>query len=125
MTLQTNKRHILICDDEEGIRESFKLILSDFYALRFVHNGVEALETLKTSSPDVMLLDIKMPKIHGMEILKQIKTLKPKLPVIIVTGYQSVETAQEALRNGASDYIPKPFDSKHVLKSIAQTLIRK
>ena len=113
------KPTILVCDDEEGIRESFKLILEESYNLRFAHNGVQALETLKSFTPDLMLLDIKMPKIHGMEILKQIKALKPKLPVIIVTGYQSVETAQEALRTGASDYIPKPFDSKQILKAIA------
>ena len=103
---------VLICDDEEGIRESFKLILSDLYDLQFAANGLGALETLKTLSPAAMLLDIKMPKLNGMETLKQIKKLRPTLPVIIVTGYQSVETAQEALKNGASDYIPKPFESK-------------
>ena len=113
---------LLVCDDEEGVRESFKLVLSDTYQLRFALNGVEALEMLKTFAPDLMLLDIKMPKLHGMEILKQIKKAKPKLPVIIVTGYQSVEMAQEAIRNGASDYIAKPFDSKHLLQSIADVL---
>ena len=113
---------ILVCDDEEGLRESFKLVLEDHYNLRFAHNGVEALETLKSFTPDLMLLDIKMPKVHGMEILRQVKALKPKLPVIIVTGYQSVETAQEALRNGASDYIPKPFDSKELLKAVSRVL---
>ena len=97
---------ILICDDEEGIRESFKLILEDQYDLKFAHNGVDALEQLKSINPKAMLLDIKMPKVHGMEILKQIKKSNPSLPVIIVTGYQSVEMAQEAIKNGASDYIP-------------------
>ncbi|MBI3252924.1 MAG: response regulator [Candidatus Omnitrophica bacterium] len=122
MALPSKRPTILICDDEEGVRESFKLVLSDDYDLRLVTNGVEALELLKTFSPDAMLLDIKMPKLHGMEILKTIKKRKPKLPVIIVTGYQSVEMAQEAIRNGASDYIAKPFDSKHLLKSIAHVL---
>lgn len=113
---------ILICDDEEGIRESFKLILSDMYDLTFAENGLKALELLKTLSPAAMLLDIKMPKLNGMETLKQIKKLKPNLPVIIVTGYQSVELAQEALKNGAADYIPKPFDSKHILKVVSQQI---
>ena len=114
-----NRPTILVCDDEEGVRESFKLILEDYYNLRFALNGLEAIESLKSFTPALMLLDIKMPKTHGMDILKQIKKSNPKLPIIIVTGYQSVEMAQEALRNGASDYIPKPFDSKQILKAVA------
>ena len=113
---------ILICDDEEGIRESFNVILSDDYQLKFATNGLEAIETLKTLSPDLMMLDIKMPKMNGMEILKQVKKLKPSLPVIIVTGYKSVEMAEEALRNGAADYLPKPFDSQKILKVVAETI---
>lgn len=113
---------VFICDDEEGIRESFKLILDGRYRLEFAQNGPEALEKLKDLNPAVMLLDIKMPKIHGMEILKQVKQLKPSLPVIIVTGYQSVEMAQEALRCGAKDYIPKPFESKQILEAVAQSI---
>ena len=97
------KATILICDDEEGIRESFKLILEDEYQLKFAMNGLEALDILKTFTPNLMLLDIKMPKQHGMEILKEVKKLKPSLPVIIVTGYQSVEMAQEAIKHGATD----------------------
>ncbi len=120
--MPTLKPTVLICDDEEGIRESFKLILSDSYDLKFAVNGLEALELLKTLNPSVMLLDIKMPKLHGMEILKQVKKLKPSLPVLIVTGYQSVEMAQEAIKNGAADYIPKPFDSKYILKAVAQNI---
>ena len=113
---------ILICDDEEGIRESFKLILADDYELKFAQNGPEALETLKTLNPSAMLLDIKMPKMHGLDILKEVKKIKPKLPVIIVTGYQSVEMAQEAIKLGASDYIPKPFESKQILKAVKSQL---
>ena len=116
------KPAILICDDEEGIRESFKLILNDNYQLKFANNGIEALDMLKSFTPDLMLLDIKMPKLHGMEILKKVKQLKPKLPVIIVTGYQSVEMAQEALKLGAADYIPKPFESRLLKASIDNSL---
>ena len=122
MSTRSKKPTILICDDEEGIRESFKLILDDQYTLKFAANGLEALDMLKTLSPSLMMLDIKMPKMHGMDILKQVKKLKPSLPVIIVTGYQSVEMAQEALKNGAVDYIPKPFESKQIISSINSSL---
>ena len=116
------KPTLLICDDEEGIRESFKVILSDCYQLRFANHGLDALTLIKASPVDLLLLDIKMPKMNGMEILKQVKKLKPSLPVIIVTGYKSVEMAQEALRNGAADYLPKPFDSQHILSAVAAAL---
>ena len=119
MSTKPAKPLVLICDDEEGIRESFKLILGDHYRLIFAQNGLEALETLKSFSPALMFLDIKMPKAHGMEILKQVKQVYPALPVIIVTGYQSVEMAQEAIKLGAADYIPKPFESQQILKVIS------
>ena len=123
MTNRENKKPtILICDDEEGIRESFKLILEDQYDLRFATNGLEAIEMLKSFTPALMLLDIKMPKMHGLEILKQIKEARPVLPIIIVTGYQSVEMAQEALKCGAIDYIPKPFESQEILKAVLNVL---
>ena len=122
MISTAKKQTILICDDEESLRESFKLILSDKYDLHLANNGAEALEMMKTARPDILLLDIKMPKIHGIEVLKQVKELWPSLPVIIITGYQSVELAQESLKNGAADYIPKPFDSKQILKAVAKAL---
>jgi DNA-binding NtrC family response regulator len=115
-------KRILIIDDEEGIRESFKLILGDFYQLTFACNADEADTKFASDSFNLILLDIKMPRINGLEYLKKIKKAKPSLPVIIVTGYQSVETAQEAAKNGASDYIPKPFDSKHILESVKKLL---
>ena len=116
------KPAILICDDEEGIRESFKLILEDDYTLHFATNGPQALEMLKSLSPNLMLLDIKMPKAHGLDILKQVKQMKPALPVIIVTGYQSVEMAQEALKLGAADYIPKPFKPDMIKNVVSSQL---
>ena len=117
-----SKRNLLIVDDEEGIRESFKLILADLYQLTFASNGIEAMEKIRASRPELVILDIKMPKLNGLDLLRQIKKTDKSLPVIIVTGYQSVETAQEALKSGASDYIPKPFESKHILSSVKKLL---
>jgi DNA-binding NtrC family response regulator len=113
---------ILIADDEEGIRESFKLILEDLYQLEFAMNGADAMQKLKILSPDALFLDIKMPKKHGMDVLKAVKKMRPKLPVVMVTGYQSVEMAQEAIRNGASDYIYKPFETKKILETLSKLI---
>ena len=111
-------KKILIIDDEEGIRESLKLILEDHYSLITSENGPLALEMIendKDHTLGLVLLDIKMPKIHGLETLKLIKEKRPELPVIMVTAYKSVEIAVEATKLGASGYIVKPFKSDEIL----------
>lgn len=113
---------ILICDDEEGIRESFRLILEDDYELEFAENGPKAIEKLSALSPALVLLDIKMPKMHGLEVLREFKSMKPGVPVVIVSGYDSVELAQEAVKLGAADYIPKPFKSQQILSLVRSVL---
>ncbi len=114
---------ILICDDEEGIRESLKLVLGDHYELVSVDSGDMALEVLSHSKDiKVMLLDIKMPKTHGLDVLQEIKKKYPRLKIIMVTGYKSVETAAEAARLGASGYIIKPFKSQEILDTVKKNL---
>jgi len=112
------KKSILVCDDEEGIRESFKLILEKDYELIFASTGDEAIQKIKASPVDMVILDIKMPKKDGLETLKELKKLKPSAKVIIATGYKSVDTAQEAIRLGASDYVVKPFDRKTIAEVV-------
>ena len=115
-----NKK-VLICDDEEGIRESLKLILSDIYDLIIVDSGEQAVHALdNTKDIGVMLLDIKMPKVHGLDVLKEIKSKHPKVKIIMVTGYRSVETAAEASRLGASGYIVKPFNAEEILGTVSK-----
>lgn len=117
------KQRLLICDDEEGVRESLNLILSGKYDLTFAENGQQAIQALK-SSPDIkaVLLDIKMPKKNGLDVLKEIKSFNNEMRVIIVTGYQSVEAATEAIKAGAADYITKPLESKSVLEIVQEVL---
>ena len=116
-------KRILICDDEVGIRESLNLILKDDYELSFCNNGSECLECLAAGQKiDLILLDIKMPELSGLDILKRIKEKSPNLKVIIITGYKSVETASEAIKSGAVDYIVKPFSSKDILKSVERNI---
>lgn len=117
------RQRLLICDDEEGVRESLRLILSEKYDLAFAENGQEAIRAIQ-SSPDMkaVLLDIKMPGKNGLEVLKEIKSFNNQMPVIIVTGYQSVEAAAEAIKAGASDYITKPLESRSVLGILQKAL---
>ena len=116
-------KKILICDDEEGIRESLKLILEDHFELIVTDNGEQCLEILKNSKDvGLLLLDIKMPKVNGLDLLKVIKERHPQLNVVIVTGYRSVETASEASRLGACGYIVKPFKSEEILKTAREKL---
>lgn len=114
------KSKVMICDDEEGIRESLKLILEKDYDLVFSTNGQECIEKLrKEKDVRLVLIDIKMPRQNGIEVTREIKSLYPSLPIMIVTGYKSAEIAQEATEAGACDYIVKPFESKDILKKIA------
>lgn len=114
------KKRILICDDEEGVRESLNLILEDDYDLEFASTGNDAVEKIKTSPFDCILLDIKMPGKDGLETLEEIRAISPNVKVIIVTGYQSVETASKAVKLGAVDYITKPLESDEVKEKIGR-----
>jgi DNA-binding NtrC family response regulator len=114
---------VLICDDEENIRETFKLILGDTYNLFLVDSGEQALYTLENNKDiKIALLDIKMPKVSGLDVLKEIKAKFPHLKIIMVTGYRSVETAAEASRLGASGYVVKPFKSQDILETVKKNL---
>ncbi|MGB2600895.1 MAG: response regulator [Candidatus Omnitrophota bacterium] len=114
------RKRILICDDELGIRESLKLILEDDYDLDFASSGTEAINKIKDSSFDGLILDIKMPTKDGLETLAEVKEISPETKVIIATGYQSVETASKAVKLGAIDYITKPFESEEVLEKVSK-----
>ena len=116
----STKKKLLICDDELGVRESLNLILENNYDLDFVATGHEAIQKVKDNTYDGILLDIKMPEKDGLETLEEIRSISPDVKVIIVTGYQSVETAAKAVKLGALDYITKPFESSEVLEKVAR-----
>ncbi|MDR3567609.1 MAG: sigma-54 dependent transcriptional regulator [Syntrophobacteraceae bacterium] len=111
---------ILIVDDEDFIRENLERILKEErYRTAIAKNGEEALSFLKEASFDLVFLDLRLPDISGIEILKKIKESDPDLLVIVMTGYASVESAVEALKSGAYDYIKKPFKAD-VIKLIVR-----
>ena len=103
-------RSILVVDDEAAIRDTLRWCLEDAgYHVDAVASGEEALHRLKREPSDVVITDIIMPGIDGMEVLGQARVLAPRTAVILMTAYATVETAVEALRRGAADYILKPF----------------
>ena len=114
---------ILIVDDESDIALILRLHLEDAgYLTTRARDGIEALELLTCDSYDLMLLDIRMPRMDGMELLKQASRLHPTLPIIMMTAHGSEHIAVEAMKRGAADYITKPFNSEELLKSIHRVL---
>jgi nitrogen regulation protein NR(I) len=100
---------VLIVDDDKSIRYSLKRMMGEKYFALTAQNGEEALDRVKKSSPDLIIMDIRMPGRNGIDVLKEIKSVDPKSPVIIMTAYGTTETAIEAMKYGAFDYILKPF----------------
>jgi len=117
---------ILIADDEVEIRESLSLILQDEgYQCITAGDGEKALDILMNDDIDILITDIRMPKIDGMELLKRTKEVSPKTLIILITAYATVQTAVESLRSGASDYLLKPLDFDEVLLRIKHLMRHK
>jgi len=103
-------RKILVVEDEKQIRiDLSEMLMEAGYDVSHVGSGMEALEKIKKEDYDVVLADIKMPGMSGMELLLEIKRLKPQIRVIMITAFASTKSAVEAMKKGASDYISKPF----------------
>jgi len=107
--MRGNMQTILIVDDDKSIRYSLKRMLEENFSVLTAQNGDEALARVKESTPDLIIMDIKMPGRSGMEVLREIKSVDPKSLVILMTAYGTTETAIEAMKYGAFDYILKPF----------------
>ncbi|MFC1517826.1 sigma-54-dependent transcriptional regulator [Candidatus Margulisiibacteriota bacterium] len=115
---------ILVVDDEKSVRESLKMILEDNYKVLLASSGKEAIEKLLSEHIDLMLLDIRMPGISGLEVLKQVEKVAKDIEVIIITAHKAVDVAVDALKMGAYHYVTKPFDPQALL-SLIQNLIEK
>ena len=115
--------HILIVDDEESIRLSLGGIMGDEgYEVSLAPDGEHALEMVRELGPDIVLLDIWMPGIDGLEVLTRLQKDNPGLPVIMISGHGNVETAVKATRLGAYDFIEKPLDMDKILLSVRNAL---
>jgi DNA-binding NarL/FixJ family response regulator len=120
------KPSILIVDDEESIRVSLENILTEEkYLAKTAENGSMALKMLQNDHYDLILTDIMMDDMTGIQLLKKIKKSFPEIVVLLMTGYSSLDSAVEAIRLGASDYLIKPCSKKVMLSSIARCLKNK
>ncbi len=113
---------ILVVDDEPGILESFRMILKDDYNVLTVTDGAKALEILRNETVNLVILDIMLPGMSGLEVLGEIRKIENDVEVIMVTAIKALKTAIDAMKLGASDYIIKPFDVEEIKFVIDKTL---
>jgi len=126
-TLRTQRAfRILVVDDEEIARNNLAHILSkEGYEVATAANGMEAFDLIHGRPFDLVLTDLKMEKMDGLQVLDQVKRINPEARVILITGYATVETAVRAMKQGASDYIAKPFQLDEVRGAVQRALERK
>jgi len=113
---------ILLIDDDESIRTVIGYMLGEEYAAVTAATAEEGLRAFRSQRPDLVLTDIKMPQKSGIDLLAELKTIDPSVPVIILTAFGTVETAVEAMKRGAADYLTKPISRDELLMTIAKTL---
>jgi DNA-binding NtrC family response regulator len=117
---------ILIVDDEEIIRDSLSFILEkEGHAVETAQNGQEAIDKIEKEPFDIVITDLEMPEVKGIELLEKVQRLTPEAFVLIITAYASIETAIAALRKGASDYIIKPLEFEDIIFRINRLLERR
>jgi two-component system NtrC family response regulator len=115
----TPRKRILIVDDEPLIIEVLSEHFKPAYDVETATNGMDALTAVLRARPDAVLLDINMPRMNGVEVLKDIKKIDESIPVIMVTANEQVALAAEALKSGAFGYVPKPFDFRYLDHMVA------
>src|SRR5918992_1154372 len=119
------KPRILVIDDEAAIRDSLRMILEyEHYDFSGASSGPDGLAAIQRERPDLVLLDIKMPGMDGMEVLRKIRAFDDTLPVVMISGHGTMATAVEAIKAGATDFLEKPLGSERVIVTLHNTLKR-
>jgi len=124
MTIATELPQVLVIDDEMGPRESLRMLLKPNYQVYTADNVEAGLRILREKKPDAVISDIRMPGTSGIDGLRKIREIDPHVAVIMLTGFGALETAKEALRLGANDYISKPFDAREMREVIGRNVER-
>jgi len=119
------KGSVLIVDDEFGPRESLRMILKPIYDVHTAENGQQALNFIFQKSVDLVTLDLKMPGISGIDVLREIKKIKTDVEVVVVTGFGTLTNAVEAFRYGAVDFIFKPFNIAEIISIVKKSVDRR
>ena len=118
--------HVLVVDDQEANRVTLERILRrESWDVSQAENGNKALESIRDSAPDVIVTDLKMPGMNGLELLKAVRTLSPEIEVILVTAFGTVETAVDAMKVGAYDYVTKPLKRTEIVSAVRKALEKK
>ena len=121
--MATRMKRILIVDDEPNVHYSFQKILGLDYEILEARDGKEAVQKVQKEPPDLVLLDVRIPGMDGLKVLDRIKELDPRIPVIVMTAFGTMQTAVEAMKLGAFEYILKPFDVPVILDLVKKSLV--
>ncbi|HUG35327.1 MAG TPA: response regulator, partial [Candidatus Limnocylindrales bacterium] len=121
----SDRARILVVDDEMGPRESLRMILKPHYEITTADSGEAALKVLNNVRPDLIFMDIKMPNMDGIELLRRIKALDQSIEVVMITAYASLETVKNALTHGAFEYLIKPFSRQDLEETVRRALARR
>ncbi|HZN50270.1 MAG TPA: response regulator [Methylomirabilota bacterium] len=124
-TTTTALARVLVVDDELGPRESLRMLLKPAYQIQTAENGRTALDLLRRFQPDVVIMDIKMPEMDGLELLRHVKRADPSIEVVMITAYASLETVRHALTHGAFEYLIKPFSRQDLEDVVHRALMRR
>ena len=112
-------KRILIVEDNEVVQDILRQFFGPRYSVQVASNASQALSIIVRGAPDVVLMDIKMPGLDGISFLKSLREMGVTVPIFIMTGYDSLQVAQDVLNAGANGYLPKPFDLLHLDRLVA------
>ena len=115
-------KRVLVVDDNQVILDILKQFLGRGYTVEVVGNASLALASVVQKTPDAILLDVRMPGVDGLSLLKSLRDMGVQTPIFVMTGYDSTQVAMEALEKGATGYLPKPFDLLHLDRLIAHAV---
>ena len=108
--MEKNKKRIIVIDDDPVMRLScFKILDKEGYLVETYEDGEQGLNAIQAQKPDLLVVDLKMPKIGGMEVIARVHEIDPEICIVVITGYATIGTAVDAMKAGAYDFLPKPF----------------